>query len=262
MADEIVLKLSGMDLTEDEEALISIDESVTSEGVEEAIKELGVAGKIVTGKFPSEKILKRILSEAWKLKKEFDVQVMRSNILRIQLYCVEDKNKILHGGEKKGEKKLEKSPQDGETTLCVYEDLSRELKGASVRDREGNDQNQWGDREEEQGKETQISEQVTTKEEEDRRVVVKQLRMEDISQLKPLMSQKEDERRKWKRVVRKKSPNDEQNQSQGSTGKRGAPEAMDVDVVSCVEKRPKGNTITSVDGDVADLADEQGRRAQ
>ncbi|CAL1390540.1 unnamed protein product [Linum trigynum] len=95
MEDEISSKLSGIDLTEEEEALISVDESVITEGVEEAIKELGVAQKLIAGKPPSGKILKKILSEAWKLQKDFDVQVTRDNIMRVQLYCYEDKNRVL-----------------------------------------------------------------------------------------------------------------------------------------------------------------------
>ncbi|CAL1355749.1 unnamed protein product [Linum trigynum] len=87
-----------MDLTEEEETLISIDDTVVTEGVEEVIKELGVARKLIAGKPPSAKILKRILSEAWKLRREFDVQITRDNIIRLQLYCFEDKNKVLFGG--------------------------------------------------------------------------------------------------------------------------------------------------------------------
>ncbi|CAL1392964.1 unnamed protein product [Linum trigynum] len=98
MENELVKKLSSIDLTEEEESIIDLEDTVTTEGVEEAIKELGHAGKAIKGKLPSVRILKMILSEAWKLEKDFDLQVPKEDILSIQLYCYKDKNKFLFGG--------------------------------------------------------------------------------------------------------------------------------------------------------------------
>ncbi|CAI0458221.1 unnamed protein product [Linum tenue] len=98
MASELVEKLPGIDLTEDEEVVISMEDTVETEGVEEVIKELGLVGKVIKGNLPSGRILKKVLSEAWKLKRDFDVQVTKENILRLQLYYYEDKNKVLYGG--------------------------------------------------------------------------------------------------------------------------------------------------------------------
>ncbi|CAL1377584.1 unnamed protein product [Linum trigynum] len=98
MENELVEKLSRIILTEDEETLISVDDTDATEGVEEAFKELGVAGRIIKGTPPSARVLKRILSEAWKVKREFDIQITKDNILSIQLYCFDDKNNVLFGG--------------------------------------------------------------------------------------------------------------------------------------------------------------------
>ncbi|CAL1398313.1 unnamed protein product [Linum trigynum] len=431
MAEEIVEKLSGIDLTEDEEALICIDESVTSEGVEEAIKELGVAGKVVSGRFPSEKILKRILSEAWKLRREFDVQVTKSNILRIQLYCYEDKNKILYGGpwhlerqllifkeippdldleridfstadfwirirklplklrndqmakrignmfgalirwdelhssvssdymrirvslsitkplrrvvklqgaegqasfrvgyerlpiycfrcgifghlkksctngmdpngkdedpygpwlradsplrkiplEEKGKQqrltklweevkaaKSEKEKMAKETivadkALCVYEDLSRETREARVKDKDREESQKNDNKGKDSVLDLPTTEQAEANEKEDRRVDSEQGEQGHLPQLSFQMGQKGVDRRKWMRLARKHPANGEQDQIQSAMGKRGAPEAMDVDEIPVVEKRPRGITINDEDGEVADLAEEQGRRA-
>ncbi|CAL1377594.1 unnamed protein product [Linum trigynum] len=116
MEQEIVKKLSGIELTEDEETLISLDDTIETEGVEEMMKELGVVGKLISGRFPPVNIVKKILGEAWKLKKDFDIQVTRDNNLRLQLYCQDDKNKVLLGG-----------PWHLERQLLMFKEISPDL---------------------------------------------------------------------------------------------------------------------------------------
>ncbi|CAL1395924.1 unnamed protein product [Linum trigynum] len=60
--------------------------------------------------------MKRILGEAWKLKKDFDIQVTRDNSLRLQLYCYDDKNKVLLGG-----------PWHLERQLLIFKDVPPDL---------------------------------------------------------------------------------------------------------------------------------------
>ncbi|CAL1380390.1 unnamed protein product [Linum trigynum] len=118
---DIIDKIASVSLTEEEETSIMIEDSDEEKGIEEVITELGVAGKIISGRLGSARVMKNILKEVWRLKKDFDDRINQEGIMLLRFYCYEDRDRVLLGG-----------PWHYEKQLIVFKEIPPDLQTKEI----------------------------------------------------------------------------------------------------------------------------------
>ncbi|CAL1382044.1 unnamed protein product [Linum trigynum] len=91
-------QLDKITLAEDDEPPLEVEDSDVDVVRMEAVRRLGLVGRLMAEKQPNLKSLKIALEKAWNLRKGFQITDLKDKLFAFQFLEEDDKNKVIFGG--------------------------------------------------------------------------------------------------------------------------------------------------------------------